>query len=305
MYAAHFGLNEQPFNLTPDTSFFFDYRAHQEAMNVLLVALRMGEGFIKITGEVGSGKTLLCRMLLDQLSRMAMVTAYIPNPCLNPKSLRQALAAELGIAGYCELGQHQLLTQINDELIRLRASGQQVVLLIDEAQALPRKSLEAVRLLTNLETEKHKLLQVVLFGQPELDLNLDHSAVRQLKQRITFSYYLAPMNRAGVSGYVNHRLITAGYSGNKLFSAKALKQLYRGSSGIPRLVNILGHKALLTAFGEGAECINARHVRMAIADTEDAVQSKRLFRPLWVGLLGLTLSTAAAAGIVLIMRGAA
>ena len=303
MYEQHFGLRELPFSLTPDTDYFYSYSGHQEALNVLLVALRMGEGFIKVTGEIGTGKTLICRKLLNTLSDEGMVTAYIPNPFLTPTALRYSLAEELAIVFPRNIGQHRVLKLINEELIRLKGAGKKVVLLLDEAQALPRESLEAIRLLTNLETEKSKLLQVVLFGQPELDEHLDQPSARQLKQRITFSYHLKPLTRAGVVGYLEHRLAVAGYQGTTLFRAKALNLLYSGSGGIPRLINILAHKSLLAAYGEAAEQIAPLHVQRAVVDTEGALQRPSGLRKLWLGLLGLSVSTAAGAGLYLMLGG--
>ncbi|ACL74341.1 ExeA family protein [Thioalkalivibrio sulfidiphilus] len=269
MYASHFGLRDEPFRLTPDTAFYFDYRAHREALNVLLLALRAGEGFVKVTGEVGTGKTLLCRMLMEALET-SHETAYLPNPCLTGNGLRAALARELGLDLPRNLGQHRVLERIQEHLLHLAAAGRRVVVLLDEAQALPDESLEALRLLTNLETERHKLLQVVLFGQPELDERLAGSRLRQLRQRISFSHRLEPLDRAGVTQYVHHRLAVAGVPDRSLFGRRALATLHRASRGIPRLVNILAHKALLAAYGEGAAQISPAHVRRAALDTEDA-----------------------------------
>lgn len=282
MYESHFGLKEPPFSLTPDTSYFYAYPDHQEALNALLVALRMGEGFIKVVGEVGTGKTLVCRKLLNTLGDEGLVTAYIPNPLLTPTSLYYSLAQELGLAFPKNIGQHRVLGLIYDELIRLRSENRQVALLLDEAQALPAESLEAVRLLTNLETEKHKLLQVVLFGQPELDLHLGQPSARQLKQRITFSEYLNPLSPDGITGYLNHRLNVAGYRGESLFSIKAIDLLGMGSRGIPRLVNILAHKALLACYGEGGGTVKQVHIQSAIDDTEGA----EMPRVGWLSMIG-------------------
>ncbi len=275
MYESHFNLREPPFGLTPDTSYFYNYAAHQEAFNVLLVALRMGEGFIKIVGEVGTGKTLLCRKLLNALNG-EFVTAYIPNPFMEPTTFRYALAEELMINSKGNVGQHRLLKLITAKLIQLRREGKRVVLLMDEVQAMPEKTLEALRLLTNLETEKAKLLQVVMFGQPELDQRLNQPQIRQLRQRITFSHRLRPMSRAGVEGYLRHRLDIGGYQGPDLFAPRAVKLLYKASGGIPRLVNILAHKAMMAAYGEGQKQVLAPHVRRAIADTEN-VRNRSIF----------------------------
>ncbi len=270
MYLEHFGMHEMPFAITPDTSFFYNYGGYQEALNVLLVAIRSGEGFIKITGEVGAGKTLLCRKLLNTLEEK-FVTAYLPNPCLTPAGLRMALADELNVQYARNIGQHRILKLIADRLIELNANGKQVVLLIDEAQALPDDSMEALRLLTNLETEKCKLLQVVLFGQPELDDRIARPKLRQLRQRITFSYSLGAIDKEGVSGYLGHRLLVAGYHGKPLFDADAMKMLHRISCGIPRLINVLAHKALMAAYGQGVFNIYCSHVELAAEDTEGVV----------------------------------
>ena len=208
MYAAHFGLRELPFGITPDTSFFFGSPRSQEALNTLLVAARSGEGFIKITGEVGTGKTLLCRKFMATLGE-GFVTAYIPNPYLEPRTLMLALADELEIVLERDVDQHQLLKAINLRLLQLAAQDLRVVLCLDEAQAIPVDSLEALRLLTNLETEKRKLLQIVLFGQPELNRKLQLDSIRQLAQRITFHYHLGPLNRDDIDFYVAHRLRVA------------------------------------------------------------------------------------------------
>ncbi len=290
MYLQHFQLSEPPFTLTPDTGFFFNHGSHQEALNVLLVALSGGEGFIKVTGEVGTGKTLLCRQLLKLLDS-SVVTAYIPNPFLTPTALRMALADELGIRFPRNIGQHRLLQLINERLLQINAEGKQVVLLLDEAQAMPDESLEALRLLTNLETEKRKLLQVVLVGQPELDTRLAHKKLRQLKQRIVFAYELQPLDRQALGDYVAHRLQVAGYQGPAVYDRRAIKQLHRASRGIPRLVNLLCHKSLMAAYGCGAVRVQREHIVRAARDTEAADRS----RPRWLavasgvaGILALT-----------------
>lgn len=292
MYLQHFGLSEPPFTLTPDTDFFFNHGSHQEALNVLLVALQGGEGFIKVTGEVGTGKTLICRQLLNLLDDN-YVTAYIPNPFLNPTALRMALAEELGIEFARNIGQHRLLKLITGRLLELNSQGRQVVLLLDEAQAMPDESLEALRLLTNMETEKRKLLQVVLFGQPELDTRLAQRKLRQLRQRIVFSYQLRPLQRRVLDDYVQHRLLVAGYQGNVLFSRGALKQLHRASRGIPRLVNLLCHKALMAAYGSGTMQVKRMHLLHAASDTEDVVGRKPRWLAVVSSLVGLAALTSA------------
>lgn len=266
MYKKHFGLRELPFGITPDTSFFFSSAGSQEALNTLLIAARSGEGFIKITGEVGTGKTLLCRKFMATLGE-GFVTAYIPNPYLDPRGLMLALADELEIGPEPDADQYQLLKAITRRLLELAAAGRRVLLCLDEAQAMPLESLEALRLLTNLETEKRKLLQIVLFGQPELNHKLRQPEIRQLAQRITFHYHLGPLGADDLDFYVSHRLRVAGFTGGRLFSARAIRKLRRASGGVPRLVNILAHKALMLAYGEGRQRILPRHVAGAARDT--------------------------------------
>ena len=296
MYAEHFGLRELPFGITPDTSFFFGSPGSQEALNTLLVAARSGEGFIKITGEVGTGKTLLCRKFMATLGE-GFVTAYIPNPFLEPRTLMLALADELEVALDPQgqpLDQHQLLKSLTQRLLELAGAGKQVLLCLDEAQAMPIESLEALRLLTNLETEKRKLLQIVLFGQPELNRKLELDAIRQLAQRITFHYHLGPLSRDDLDFYVAHRLRVAGFGGARLFSKGALARLYRASGGIPRLVNILAHKAMMLCYGEGRQQVTAAHVAAAARDT---LASKRRRWPWLAGLGALAALGATAAGL--------
>jgi len=277
MYKSHFGLTELPFGITPDTSFFFLCPSSQEALNTLLIAVRNGEGFIKITGEVGTGKTLLCRKFMATLDE-SFVTAYIPNPFLEPRTLILALADELGLVLDKDVDQHQLLKSINHRLLVLAREGKKVVVCLDEAQAIPQESLEALRLLTNLETEKRKLLQIVMFGQPELDRNLRNEAIRQLAQRITFHYHLQPLTRDDLDFYLSHRLSVAGFGGARLFSRGAVRALDIASGGIPRLVNVLAHKSLMLAYGEGKREVTARHVKAAARDT---IAARSAWRTWW------------------------
>lgn len=267
MYLEHFKFTDMPFGLTPNIEFFCELKGHHEALNVILFSLRSGEGFVKIIAEVGSGKTLLCRKLLDTIED-DFVTAYIPNPDLNPSELRKALACELGIDIMQAHSQHELLQCINSQLLELHAKGKKVVLIIDEAQALPLESLEAIRLLTNLETAKSKLLQVVLFGQPELDEHIKQPRLRQLNQRITFSYYLPPLSREDLDTYLFHRLSVAGNKVSNLIAKNARDTLYHVTQGIPRIVNIICHKALLVAYSKGEDKITKKIMQSAIRDTE-------------------------------------
>lgn len=294
MYGAHFGLREAPFGITPDTSYFFGSPGSQEALNTLLVAARNGEGFIKITGEVGTGKTLLCRKFMATLGE-GFVTAYIPNPYLEPRTLMLALADELEITLDKDVDQHRLLKSIMDRLLTLAGQGKRVLLCLDEAQAIPVESLEALRLLTNLETEKRKLLQIVLFGQPELNRKLELESIRQLAQRITFHYHLGPLSRDDLDFYVAHRLRVAGFAGARLFSSGAIARLYKASGGVPRLVNVLAHKALMLCYGEGAHAVSRAHVNAAARDTlATSGRAKSTRRMLPWAALGAVLAGAAA-----------
>lgn len=269
MYEAFFGLREAPFGLTPNTRYFMRAESHQQALELLTVALSQAEGFIKVSGEVGTGKTLLCRMLLNHLQDQA-ITAYLPNPQLTPEALYIALADELGLELDDSGNVHRILGQINQFLIGQASAEKPVVLVIDEAQAMPEASLEALRLLTNLETESRKLLQVVLFGQPELDQILNKDSLRQLKQRISFHCRLQPLDRVAVGRYLDFRLVQAGYNGAPLFDPGAVKYITGASGGIPRLVNVLAHKALLAAWGRGDRQVSRWHARQAARDTESA-----------------------------------
>ena len=217
MYEKHFGLRTAPFGLTPDTAFFFDRASGQDALNMLLVALRSGEGFLKVTGEIGLGKTTLCRMLLRSLGE-GFTLAYVPNPTASRAALISLIADELGCrprassTGVAPVPEPEMLLRaIERKLIKIAQSGNRTVLILDEAQALPDEVLETVRLLTNLETEQDKLLQVVLFGQPELDARLARPELRQLRSRITFSHHLAPLDREQFGAYLRHRVEVAGF----------------------------------------------------------------------------------------------
>lgn len=279
MYLYHYGIKELPFTLTPNTRYFFGLPSHKEAIQVLLTTLKAGEGFIKVTGEVGTGKTLICRKLLNELPNH-FVAAYIPNPYLTPSELRRAVASELNVALTDQTDQQEFTQRIQHRLIQIHQENKCVVLIIDEAQALPIESIEALRLMTNLETETRKLLQVVLFGQPELNIKLALPELRQLKQRVTFSYTLRLMDSDQVYQYVKHRMNVAGYQGGDLFDQKCCSLLFKASKGTPRIVNVLCHKALMLTYGEGMQKISPLHVKLAIRDTEAAAQTKNaLFIP--------------------------
>ncbi len=269
MYLEHHSLREEPFSITPDSDFYYPHESVQAALNMLLVALRSGEGFLKIVGEVGCGKTLLCRQLLRTLQGEC-VTAYIPNPDMGADDLLLALIRELGIKVGATKNRHKLLAVLHECLLDHAAAGRRVLVCIDEAQAIPVRSVESLRLLSNLETEKRKLLQLVLLGQPELDEKLALPEIRQLLQRITFSAYLGPMLPQRVPAYLQYRLAIAAMgkaTDTHLFEAAAAQEIALFSGGVPRLVNILAHKCLMLAFGEDLHRVNRSHVRLAAADT--------------------------------------
>lgn len=274
MYLEHFGLRELPFTLTPNTEFYCELEGHQEALQVLSVALNTGEGFIKVTGEVGTGKTLLCRKLLNSISDK-FVTAYVPNPYLTPSELRLAIGLELGVSGDKNLQPHHHTRMLEERLLEINASGRSVLIIIDEAQALPITSLESLRLFSNLETESRKLVQLVLFGQPELNERLARTELRQLRQRISFSYELKAITEQQVARYIQYRLDRAGYRGERLIPDVCIRWIHHGSRGIPRLINVLSHKVLLLAYGAGRKQASLSDVKAAIADTEDALMPVR------------------------------
>lgn len=272
MYLAHFGLTQAPFGITPDTEFIYPSNSHQEGLNLLHFALASGEGFIKIVGEIGTGKTVLCRNFLAELGP-EWKAAYLPNPQMEPRAFLREVADDLGTADGEPDAAH-VVKRLNRRLLDLARAGKKVVLCIDEAQTMPRLTLESLRLLSNLETEKRKLLHIVLFGQPELDEMLEAHSARQLRQRIVFQHQLSRLQADEIANYVELRLRIAGHSGDPIFAAAAVKALHQHAAGTPRLLNILAHKALLAAFGEGQPQVAARHVKSAAKDTEGAVQPK-------------------------------
>ena len=290
MYLEHFGLREYPFSITPDTSFFFKSSGAQKALNTLLMALHMGEGFIKITGEVGTGKTLLCRKLINSLGKDYKV-AYIFNPYREPLSLCLEVCKELGVRipeSQME-NQYQVLQALAVRMLELNRAGKRVVICLDEAQAMPVATLETLRLLTNLESQKQRLAQIVIFGQPELDEKLNHPSIRQLKQRITYSYQLPALANSQFDAYIRHRLLSAGHVDGQLFTPGALRALRKHSRRVPRRINILAHKSLLCAYGDSCARVESRHVSAAVNDTEGSPRAASNQR--WKALaLGLTLS---------------
>jgi MSHA biogenesis protein MshM len=265
MYEQYYGLKEKPFSLTPDTDFFYQSVTHQEALNVLLVAIRSGDGFIKVTGEVGTGKTLLCRKLLDSLDE-EYNTVYIPNPYMSSNALLDAVLSEMDISSNLKNDNH--LFCINQYLIEAANKGKMTIIILDEAQSLSNESLEVIRLLSNLETRKKKLVQIILFGQPELDERLAERSVRQLRQRIMHAYKLQPLNEFSVKSYIHHRMIAAGYRGPEIFDDKAKVLLFKISQGVPRVINVLGNKAMMQSYASGDFYIGKKQIITAAIDSQ-------------------------------------
>jgi MSHA biogenesis protein MshM len=266
MYLEHFGLNSAPFNITSQTDFFFNGAARGDTLAALVYAVQQGEGIVKVTGEVGSGKTMLCRMLLESLPDN-VETIFLSVPSLKRDEIMEALCIELGIPIEGQ-ARYQLLTALQQKLIELYASDRRLVALIDEAHAMPLESLEEIRLLTNLENGDHKLLQIVLFGQPELDDHLRLTHMRQLKERITHSFHLGPLQKSDIGPYLTHRLGSAGYQGPDLFSAPCVKLISHASTGLTRRVNIIADKSLLAAYANNTRNVTPDHVRAAIRDSD-------------------------------------
>ncbi|MBB5019480.1 type II secretory pathway predicted ATPase ExeA [Chitinivorax tropicus] len=290
MYLAHFGLTEPPFKITPHPDFFYAGAQRGATLEALLYAVTSGEGIVKVVGEVGSGKTMLCRMLIDRLPATVDLV-YLANPNISADDILFAIADELKLP-WDATRPMQAMKQLQACLIDKYAANRQVVVLIDEAHAMPPDSLERVRLLSNLENGHHKLLQMVLFGQPELDQNLSLPDMRQLRERIVHQFELAPLAGRDVGEYLRFRLRAAGYKGPDNFARQAIRLIANESEGLTRRINILADKALLAAFADGAFAIQAKHARQAIRDSGFRRPKVPWSRVAWVGgsvTLGLLL----------------
>jgi len=269
MYYDHFGLKRPPFKITPDTQLFFPGGNRGIALEAIAYAINNGEGIIKVVGEVGSGKTMLCRMLERELPDNVEIV-YLANPSLSPDNVLHAIAFELHIPISATEGRLQVMHALHQFLLKKHSENRRVVMFVEEAQSMPIETLEEMRLLSNLETQHDKLLQIVLFGQPELDENLARQEIRQLKERITYSFYLDPFKRDEIRDYINSRLRACGYKGIELFSPNALRSIESYSEGLLRRTNILADKALLAAYAGNAVKVEAKHVHIAASDSEFA-----------------------------------
>jgi type II secretory pathway predicted ATPase ExeA/septal ring-binding cell division protein DamX len=286
MYQEHFGLNRPPFKITPDTSLFFEGSQRGAALDALIYAISSGEGIIKVVGEVGSGKTMLCRMLEVRLGDDVDVI-YIANPSLSPDNILHVIAHELHLDVNNEMSKVDLMQHIQAHLLEKHANNRQVVLFVEEAQSMPIETLEEIRLLSNLETDENKLLQMVLFGQPELDDKLSAPHIRQLKERITHSFNLSPFPPEDTLQYLNFRLRAVGYKGPDVFNKKTAGTVKKYSDGLTRRINIIADKSLLAAFSEGSRVVTAAHIKTAVKDSEFKTggQNKKVYK----GLVGFML----------------
>ncbi len=267
MYYTHFGLTQPPFRITPNTEFFYGGGNRGPILEALIYAISQGEGIIKVTGEVGSGKTMLCSMMQARLPAN-IESVYLANPSVSPEEILHAIAAELHLAPPRDAGHLQVMHILNNHLLERHAAGKQVVMFVEESQSMPIATLEEIRLLSNLETAHSKLLQIVLFGQPELEDNLRQPHIRQLRERITHSFRLSPLKADEIREYLNFRLRAAGYHGPDLFSPPVVNAIARSSDGLTRRVNLIADKAMLAAFSENTHTIRLKHIKAAVRDSE-------------------------------------
>lgn len=258
MYEKYYGFNDRPFNLTPDYKFFYASSKHEEALNCLLLAISERNGFVVITGEIGSGKTTVCRALLNKLDQTTKV-ALVLNTHLGKKELLTTVLEDLEIE-YKSTSKTHILSALNKYLLEQASRDVNVVLVIDEAQNLTPSVIEEIRMLSNLETEREKLLQIVLMGQPELKKKLAMPKLEQFRQRVVFHYHLDPLNYDETSEYIKHRLKTAGNSEADIFTKGAIDEIFKFSKGIPRLINLACHNALIS----GLVC-DSRHITVDVA----------------------------------------
>lgn len=301
MYYEYYGFNQPPFRITPDTSLFYPGGDRGAILDALLYAILNGEGIVKVVGEVGSGKTMLCRMLEKELPSWVEVV-YLVNPSIAPENTLHAIAFELKLGIRPDTTRFEVMNELQQYLLKRHSENRQVVVFVEEAQAMPSATLEEIRLLSNLETRQSKLLQIVLFGQPELDEKISRPEIRQLKERITYSFELTPFKTDDIREYINTRVRACGYRAGELFDRAAVSRIERCSKGLLRRINILADKSLLAAFAENSRRVKAKHARMAIRDSEFAPRRPLPGRPILIGLL-LGLLVSAVSGYFLFRAG--
>lgn len=292
MYEEYFGLKRPPFRITPDTSLFYDGGQRGDILGALVYAIHRGEGIIKVVGEVGSGKTMLCRMLQQELPDEVEII-YIANPSVSAQDILFVIANELKFNVSRNASKHEVVTMLQNYLLKRHAENRQVVLFIEEAQGMPLETLEEIRLLSNLETDQHKLLQIILFGQPELDQNLADNSIRQLRERITHDFNLRPLDAGQIHSYLNYRLREVGYTGPELVSKKLATKIANHSEGLLRRINILADKMLLSAFADGTHTLTEKHLRDAVNDSGFVRINRNAHAgyrwPVFAGVIALTL----------------
>jgi len=274
MYEEYFGLKRPPFKISPDTSLFFEGGKRGEILGALLYAIHRGEGIVKVVGEVGSGKTMLCRMLQLKLPESVEII-YIGNPSVSAEDILFVIAHELELPAEKDASKHEVMHMLQDYLLQRHIENKQVVLFIEEAQGMPLDTLEEIRLLSNLETDQHKLLQIIMFGQPELDENLSKKSIRQLRERITHSFDLSPLSQDEIHKYLNFRMREVGYTGPELITSSLANKVAHYSDGLVRRINIIADKILLSAYAESTHNLTTRHVVAAVNDSafgEDEVE---------------------------------
>jgi MSHA biogenesis protein MshM len=294
MYYDYFGFRQPPFKITPDTSLFYPGGDRGAILDALLYAILNGEGIIKVVGEVGSGKTMLCRMLEQELPDKVEVV-YLVNPSISPENTLHAIAFELKLGVDTSTSRFEVMNKLQQYLLQRHSENRQVVVFVEEAQSMPIATLEEIRLLSNLETQQSKLLQIVLFGQPELDEMISTPEIRQLKERITYSFQLAPFKTNDIREYINTRIRACGYRSGDLFNEAALKLIEQYSKGLLRRINILADKSLLAAFADNSHKVGVKHARMAARDSEFVRKSAwPVGRILMAGGVALLLIIAAA-----------
>ena len=288
MYEEYFGLQRPPFKISPDTSLFFEGGKRGDILGALVYAIHRGEGIVKVVGEVGSGKTMLCRMLQLKLPKSVEII-YIGNPSVSAEDILFVIAHELELPTTKDATKHEVMHMLHDYLLQRHIENKQVVLFIEEAQGMPLDTLEEIRLLSNLETDQHKLLQIILFGQPELDENLSKKSIRQLRERITHNFDLSPLTPAEIHKYLNFRMREVGYTGPELITLSLAKKVAQYSGGLVRRINIIADKILLSAFAESTHNLTNRHVVAAVNDSafgEDLIR-KNTSMMWWLALLVL------------------